>query len=82
MDASAVTTALSITGTAADNRLQGGDDHDTIVGGAGADTITMAMADAGIDDLDAGALSEGNTLVLVGTAAGDADIDLPRPATS
>lgn len=76
VDASAVTTALSITGTAADNRLQGGDDHDTIVGGAGADTITMAMADAGIDDLDAGALSEGNTLVLVGTAAGDADIDL------
>jgi hypothetical protein len=76
VDASAVSNALTITGTAADNRLQGGDDHDTIVGGAGADTITMAMADAGVDDLDAGALSEGNTLVLVGTAAGDADIDL------
>jgi Ca2+-binding RTX toxin-like protein len=85
IDASAVSTALTLfgndggnalTGTKAADFIAGGLGADTIVVGLGADRIVMSVVAADADDIDAGALADLNTLVLVGVAAIPVVIDL------
>jgi len=85
VNASAVPNKLTMRGNAGDNQLtgtafadviNGGLGADTIAGGAGADTITMALEAADMDDVDGGAIAEGNLLVLVGRPAGNMVWDL------
>jgi Ca2+-binding RTX toxin-like protein len=85
LDATAVAAALllagnaganSITGTAKDDLIIAGEGQDTVAGGAGNDRILMDVSEPATDAIDAGAQSEGNTLVLFGAAADLAVIDL------
>jgi Ca2+-binding RTX toxin-like protein len=76
LDASGVTAfGAQITGSAAANRIAGTAEQDTIAGGAGADRISMDVTSS-FDAIDAGALAEGNELVLTGTAPGLMTVDL------
>lgn len=79
VDASAVSGRLAIHGNEGANAISGGSGNDTILGnggndtiaaGGGADRIEMGIEAATIDTIDAGARSEGNSLVVSGKAAG------------
>jgi hypothetical protein len=60
--------SVNITGSGAANRLAGGAEQDSIVGGLGADTIGMDVT-GGYDEIDAGLVAEGNELRLTGDAS-------------
>jgi len=66
--------ANSITGTAKNDTIEGKDGTDIIDGGPGNDVVIMDVESP--DQIDAGSASEGNTLKLVGSAAGEVAIDL------
>lgn len=66
--------ANSLVGGRGSDTIEGGDGIDTVVGGLGADLIVLDAAE--LDDADAGAASEGNTLRLVGSAAAAVLINL------
>ncbi|HMX17432.1 MAG TPA: calcium-binding protein, partial [Rhodocyclaceae bacterium] len=83
VDASRVTTGLvlignagdnAITGTARDDEIRGNGGADTLLGGAGNDDIFVRV-DAP-ETANAGLQAEGNTLTLIGTAAGAVAVDL------
>src|SRR5258706_8821280 len=87
INAAAFTTAVSLFGNAGTNTLTGGKGADTIVGGAGLDSsvgglgtdrIFMSVVAADVDQIDAGKLTELNTLNLVGAPTGVVEIDLTR----
>jgi Ca2+-binding RTX toxin-like protein len=70
LDASAMTDfAVVVTGSAAGNRIVGTAQLDTILGGAGADTIEMSVDN--FDEIDAGAGAESDLLVITGTLASE-----------
>ena len=75
LDARAVTgSGIEVIGSSAANRIAGTTLRDVINGGLGADVITM---DAAVfDEINAGALTEGNELVLIGAAPAPLVIDL------
>ncbi len=76
LDASAMTGgAVVVTGSAAGNKILGTALADTISGGLGNDTLSFDVG-GGADSLDGGVVSEGNMLVLTGTAAADVAVDL------
>jgi len=76
VDASAMTGAgVNVIGSSAANRITGTALSDTIMGGGGADIITLDL-DGSVDTIDAGAFGEGNKLVLVGDAAAAFHVDL------
>lgn len=81
----AVATGFTLTGNAGNNALTGTAGKDLIIGGAGADTIVAGLGadrvvmsiNAGESDaINAGALTELNTLALVGTAVANVVVDL------
>ncbi|MBL8485661.1 MAG: hypothetical protein JNK22_00970, partial [Rhodocyclaceae bacterium] len=83
VDASLVGSGLVLIGNAGDNLITGTGKGDEIRGNGGADTL---LGGAGNDNIfiradapeaaDAGPQADGNTLTLVGTAAGDVVLDL------
>lgn len=66
--------ALIVTGSTAANRIIGTAGDDTLVGGLGADTLGVDAS--GGDVADAGAISQGNLLLLSGAGAGTVTVDL------
>jgi Ca2+-binding RTX toxin-like protein len=95
VDATLVTTALSITGNAGNNRLVGGAAVDTLIGGAGNDTyvvnITAAggiqdtiteAANAGTDTLQLKGTSTNGTAATITLAANLENLDISLTGTS
>ncbi|HEX9395152.1 MAG TPA: calcium-binding protein, partial [Burkholderiales bacterium] len=67
-------------GTAFADTIDGGLGHDSVIAGAGADVITMSVVAADMDDVNGGAIAEGNKLILTGDPGGDMVWDLSSGA--